>query len=141
MPLHGTRLELDVSDYFDSFFHKVINKNIPKLSVIELEKLIAKKKDTLKFIDSIYEETFNAKYDDFNDYIIESISKYDFKNDELAIYEKSEYFVFETGGYYVETKEGNQRNWIYCFEIDTAYNTLKNKIKNLERKLQKLQKP
>lgn len=154
MPLHGTRLELDAHYYFGSFFHKDVKKTTPSMDVPDLEKLIAKKKKTLVFIDSLYNETFNAtcpdyndsiyednfseKYANFNDYIITTISKYENSVEELMLYEKSECFVFETGGYYTETKAGNHRNWIYSCEIDEAYNNLKKEIKNLERKLKKL---
>jgi hypothetical protein len=151
MPLHGTRLQLDAHYYFGSFFHKVIDPKTPELDVPDLEKLIAKKKNTLILIDSIYKETFKAKstdnniyednfgqqYVNFNDYILATISKYENSVEELMLYEKSEYFVFETGGYYTKTKKGNHRNWIYSCEIETAYSTLKKEIKNLERKLQK----
>ena len=153
MPLHGSKLQIDTMYYFDSYFHNIIRTNMSKLDIPELEKRIAKKKDTLKFIDSIYKETFDAtcptnnayiyddifceKYATFNDYILETISGYENANDEKILYEKSEYFVFETGGYFVESNEGNHRNWIYSFEIETAYNTLKKIIKNLERKLRK----
>ena len=146
MPLHGTRLQLDAHYYFGSVFNKV-KKNTPPMDLADIEKLISKKKDTLKFLDSIYEETFKAKstdvniyednfgqkYVNFNDYILASILKYDNSIEELMMYEKSEYFVFETGGYYTE-KKGNHRNWIYACEIETAYNTLKKEIKKLERK-------
>ena len=128
MPLHGSNLQLDASRYFDSYFHTVI-----KPTKLELEKLIAKKKATLKFIDSIYKQTFDATRDTpFNDYILETISKYENDNDEKLLYAKSAYFVFDTDGYFIETKEGNHRNWIYSCEIETAYTTLKQQIKNLE---------
>jgi hypothetical protein len=151
MPLHGTRLELDAHYYFGSIFRKVVKKNTPPMDIPDLEKLIAKKKDTLKFLDAIYVETFNTmcpvyknhnfteKHANFNDYILASISKYENDNDELMLYEKSQRFVFETGEYYTETKEGNHRNWIYCCEIETAYKNLKKEIKNLERKLRQRQ--
>ena len=154
MPLHGTRLELDAHYYFGSIFHKVVKKNTPPMDIPDLEKLIAKKKATLKFLDAIYKETFNTmcindiiyednfgqKYVNFNDYILATISKYENSVEELMLYEKSEYKVFETGEYYTETKAGNHRKWIYCCEIDAAYKNLKKEIKNLEQKLRQAEK-
>jgi hypothetical protein len=140
MPIHGTHSQLKTYRLFDNYFSGYIKPNNSKLAVTELEKIIAEKKATLEFVDSIYEETFTARYDDFDDHILETISKYKNNNDEQILYEKSKYIVFETGEYYVETKEGNFRNWIYCIEIDTFINNLKKKIKNLEQKLRKLKK-
>lgn len=147
MPLHGTRQELDAYYYFYAFFRKTNEQPEERLALpiqpnVDIETLISKKKTTLEFINSVYADTFNAKsstyydefsekYDNFNDYIVDTISKYKKDNDELTLYEKSDYFVFTTGGYFIETKEGNRRNWVYNEEIEIAYETLKKEIKKL----------
>ena len=140
MPLHGTHSQLKTYRLFDTYFSGYIKPNTSKLSITELEKIIAEKKATLEFIDSINEETFIARYDDFDDHILDTISKYKNNNEEQLLYEKSKYIVFVTGEYYVETKEGNFRNWIYSIEIDTFCKNLEKNIKKLEQKLRKLKK-
>ena len=39
------------------------------------------------------------------------------------------------GEYFIKTLDGNYRNWIYAFEIDTEYNFLTNKITEMDRQL------
>jgi hypothetical protein len=98
----------------------------------ELEKFIDKLKNTLDFINEVYENCFDAKTDSYHEYIIKSIAKYENAHDEFVIYEKSKYYVFDTGGYFFKTKEGNVRNWVYSSEIEESYNTLKKAIETLE---------
>jgi hypothetical protein len=128
-------LQYDVSRYFPS--DSVINQNPIPSDIPELIKLIEENKKNLNFITSLYNECFNAKTDDpiFDTHIYESISKYEKPHDEKTIYKKSEFYVFDTGEYAIKTTEGNYRNWIYAFEIDTEYNFLTNKIKEMERQL------
>jgi hypothetical protein len=134
-------LQYDVYRYFSS--DSIIDQNdqndqndIPT-DIPKLIKLIEENKKDLNFINSLYNECFNTKTDDplFDNHIYESISKYEKPNDELDIYKKSDYYVFNMDGYAIKTKEGNNRNWIYAFEIDTEYNFLTNKIKEMERQL------
>lgn len=140
MSLHGSNLQLNAYRVFNEFFSKNVNPNTSKLDVPDLMKLIDKKKKMLNVIDSIYEETFIARYDDFDDHIIETISSFKNKDDETILYEKSKYFVFETSKFYVRTKEGNLRNWIYNCEIETIHKSLTKKIKILEQALKKKQR-
>lgn len=137
MALHGTNLQYDVSRYFPS--DSIIINNIQTTDIQELVKLIDENKKHLNFINSIYNECFNTKTDDrlFDIHIIESISKYERSNDEHNIYKKSDYYVFDMGGYTIQTLEGNYRNWIYAFEIDTEYNILASNIKEIEKQLVK----
>ena len=51
--------------------------------------------------------------------------------DELIIYEKSEYYVFDTGIHFIRTKDGKYRNWIYAVEINKAYNALQDENNKL----------
>jgi hypothetical protein len=138
MPLHGTNIQLDASRYFESYFS---NDKKPLLQIHiddnNLVKLIDEQKNTLDFINSVYEECFNAKNDSsYDSYILETIASYKNINDETLIYEKSEYYVFDMDGYFIDTKEGNTRNWIYSFEIEEAYNKLKETIEDLDNRYQ-----
>ena len=139
MPLHGNNLQLNAYRVYD-YFSKNVDPATSKLDVPDLTKLIDKKQKMLNVIDSMYEETFIARYDDFDDHMIETISTYKNTNDETILYEKSKYFVFETGEYYVKTKEGNLRNWIYECEMDTIHKSFTMKIKTLEQALKKKQR-
>jgi hypothetical protein len=139
MPLHGNNLQLNAYRVYD-YFSKNVDPATSKLDVPDLTKLIDKKQKMLNVIDSMYEETFIARYDDFDDHMIETISTYKNTNDETILYEKSKYFVFETGEYYVKTKEGNLRNWIYECEMDTIHKSFTKKIKTLEQALKKKQR-
>ena len=139
MPLHGNNLQLNAYRVYD-YFSKNVDPATSKLDVPDLTKLIDKKQKMLNVIDSMYEETFIARYDDFDDHMIETISTYKNTNAETILYEKSKYFVFETGEYYVKTKEGNLRNWIYECEMDTIKKSFTKKIKTLEQVLKKKQR-
>lgn len=132
MPLHGTNIQLDASRYFESYFNDLKKPlQIPDDNN-KLEKLIDEQKNKHDFINSVYEECFNAKNDPYDSYIHETIVSYKNINNEPLIYEKSEYYVFDMDGYFIDTKEGNNRNWIYSSEIEEAYNKLKETIENLE---------
>jgi hypothetical protein len=138
MPLHGTNIQLDASRYFESYFSDD-KKPLLQIHIDDnnLEKLIDEQKNTLDFINSVYEECFNAKNDSsYDSYILETIASYKNINDETLIYEKSEYYVFDMDGYFIDTKEGNTRNWIYSFEIEEAYNKLKETIEDLDNRYQ-----
>lgn len=142
MSLQKNNIQLKTCRLFDKFFSGYV-KPTTKLNIDQIKKLIVKNKAMLNFLQNLYEETFIARYDDFDDNILATIAKYKHENDEILLYEKSKYFVFETGEYYVKTKEGNSQelklrcNWIYNSEIDTLYETIENKIKRLEKKLLK----
>ena len=131
----GTHIQNDVYLYFSSDY--ITDQNDIPNDIPKLIKLIYENKKNLNFITSLYNECFNTKTDDplFDNHIYESISKYEKPNDELVIYKKSDYYVFNMQEYAIKTKEGNHRNWIYAYEIDTEYNFLTNKIKEIERKL------
>jgi hypothetical protein len=128
-------LQYDVSRYFPS--DSITNQNPIQTDIPMLIKLIEETKKDLNFIISLYNECFNTKTDDplFDSHIQESISKYEKPNEEQSIYKKSEYYVFDMGSFNIKTTDGNYRNWIYAFEIDTEYNFLTNKIKEMERQL------
>jgi hypothetical protein len=137
MPLLGTNTQLDTSRYFASYFIGITNPLFTRIpeDINELDVLIDEMKNTLDFINSVYEEGFNTKKklnDPYDEYILETIALYENVNTERVMYRKSEYYVFDLGGYFISTKDKNIRNWIYSLEIEDAYNTLKEKIQNLE---------
>jgi hypothetical protein len=135
MSLQGTHLQYDVSRYFPS--DSISNQNPIPTDILKLIKLIEENKQNLNFITSLYNECFNSKTDDplYDNHIYESISKYEKPHEEQYIYKKSEYYVFDMGSFNIKTTDGNYRNWIYAFEIDTEYNFLTNKIKEMESQL------
>jgi hypothetical protein len=128
-------VQYDVSRYFPS--DSITNQKPIPNDIPELIKLICENKQNLNFIISLYNECFNTQTDDplFDKHIRESISKYEKPHNELFIYVKSEYYVFDMGEYFIKTLDGNYRNWIYAFEIDTEYNFLTNKITEMDRQL------
>tara|TARA_B110000261_G_scaffold7081_1_gene7293 strand:+ start:577 stop:984 length:408 start_codon:yes stop_codon:yes gene_type:complete len=128
-------VQYDVSGYFPS--DSITNQKPIPHDIPELIKLICENKQNLNFIMSLYNECFNTQTDDplFDKHIRESISKYEKPHNELFIYVKSEYYVFDMGEYFIKTLDGNYRNWIYAFEIDTEYNFLTNKITEMDRQL------
>ena len=132
MPIYKNNNQLNASRYFELYFSGKTKVNVIPEDIQELEMLIEKKKNTLEFINLIYDECYN---DNFN--IIKSISNYLKCNDELIIYEKSEYYVFDTGRHFIRTKDGNYRNWIYAVEINKAYNALQDEIINFQLILEK----
>jgi hypothetical protein len=122
MPIYENNNQLNASRYFNKTKVNIIPEDIQ-----ELEMLIEKKKNTLEFINLIYDECYNDLY----------ISNYLKGNDELIIYEKSEYYVFDTGIHFIRTKDGKYRNWIYAVEINKAYNALQDEIINFQLILDK----
>ena len=129
MPLHGTHEKLDTSYYFHrGNVNKRKNIIIPE-NILELEKLIKEKKNTIKFLELLYdEEYFDSTIDQFNEHILEKIDSYKNASDEKLLFEESNYYVIYLGRYYIETKEGNHRNWIYSIELDTEYEQLQNTL-------------
>jgi hypothetical protein len=122
MPIYENNNQLNASRYFNKTKVNIIPEDIQ-----ELEMLIEKKKNTLEFINLIYDECYNDL----------GISNYLKGNDELIIYEKSEYYVFDTGRHFIQTKDGKYRNWIYAVEINKAYNALQDEIINFQLILDK----
>jgi hypothetical protein len=122
MPIYENNNQLNASRYFNKTKVNIIPEDIQ-----ELEMLIEKKKNTLEFINLIYDECYNDL----------DISNYLKGNDELIIYEKSEYYVFDTGRHFIQTKDGKYRNWIYAVEINKAYNALQDEIINFQLILDK----
>ena len=116
MPIYENNNQLNASRYFNKTKVNIIPEDIQ-----ELEMLIEKKKNTLEFINLIYDECYNDL----------DISNYLKGNDELIIYEKSEYYVFDTGRHFIRTKDGKYRNWIYAVEINKAYNALQDENNKL----------
>jgi hypothetical protein len=53
----------------------------------------------------------------------------------MTVFEESEYFIFNMGGYYIKTAEGNHRNWLYSQEIDCEYERLEKYLHQLESAL------
>lgn len=122
MPIYENNNQFNASRYFNKTKVNIIPEDIQ-----ELEMLIEKKKNTLEFINLIYDECYNDL----------DISNYLKGNDELIIYEKSEYYVFDTGRHFIRTKDGKYRNWIYAVEINKAYNALQDEIINFQLILDK----
>lgn len=120
--------QLNSSLYFESYLNNKEDNVIPG-DIDNLTLFIAKKKNTLEFINLIYDECFNAKDNIYYNHIIQC--------NEKQIYKKSNYYIFDMGIHFIRTKEGNYRNWIYAFEIDEAYNALQFEIINLDITLEK----
>lgn len=136
MPLHGTRNQLDASYYFHiSDVNKRKNIIIPE-NILELEKLIIKKKNTINFLELLYEEEyFDSTIDYFNQHILEKIDSYKNPSDEKLLFKESNYYIVYLGGYYIKTKEDNYRNWVYSIELDIEYEKLQKYIIILEEEL------
>jgi hypothetical protein len=136
MPLHGTRNQLDASYFFDiGSVNKRKNIIIPE-NILELEKLIKKKKGSLKFLELLFcEEYVDSIVNRFDKHILEKIALYKNPCNEKLLLEESDYYVVYLGGYYIETAEGNHRNWIYANEIDIECVELHKYIILLEEEL------
>lgn len=139
MPVSANNEQLIASKYFESFFNVILKDNIIPEDISELKYIISKKKNTSEFLHFIYDQCFNVKDTSYNKHITKTIKNYVNCNDELYMYEKSEYYIFDIDKNFIRTKEGNYRNWIYAFEIDKAYNDLQDELINLEIILEKKQ--
>jgi hypothetical protein len=139
MPIYINNEQLNTFKYFELYFSDNKTDNFIPEDIPELESLISTKKTTLEFINFIYDECFNATSNSYQYHISKTISNYINCNDEQFIYDKSKYYVFDMDRYFIRTKEGNYRNWIYAFEIDKAYNDLQDEIINLQLILEKKQ--
>ena len=129
--------QLNASCYFELYLNNKKKDNVIPEDIADLQMFIVKKKNTIEFINLIYDECFNAKDNLYYNHIIRSISRYVNYNNEKQIYKKSNYYIFDMGIYFIRTKEGNYRNWIYAFEIDEAYSNLQLEIINLSITLEK----
>lgn len=138
MPLHGTNNQRDAHYFFDIYYiNKRKNVIIPK-NIVELEHKITKKRESILFLESLYDEEYiDSTIDHFNEYTIETIDSYENASDEKLLFEESGYYVIDLGGYYIETKEGNYRNWVYDIELNTEYKQLKKNIVILEEELRR----
>jgi alpha-mannosidase len=135
MPLHGTHMQRDASDYFyDIFTVEEIEAVIPE-NVLELEKAIEKTKKNIAFIEPLFEYLSNDDYYLTYDEIVAEIYAFEHNSIEMTVFEESEYFIFNMGGYYIKTAEGNHRNWLYSQEIDCEYERLEKYLHQLESAL------
>lgn len=136
MPLHGTHNQRDASYFFNINYIKNRRNIIIPENILELEKRIIKKKKSLNFLDELYNvEKYNSTINQFNEDILEKIDLYENPNNEKFLFEKSDYYIIYLDGYYIKTKEGNYRNWIYSIEIGKEYEQLEKYIIILEEEL------
>lgn len=136
MPLHGTNMQKDARDYFDkdSITYKKSSSIIPE-NIIEIEELIVQLRNDTIFLNSIYYEEDGAYYEPLKEIIFEDIDNYKNKNDEKILLENSKNCIIDLDGYYIETFEGNIRNWLYPIEIECEFIRLEIYIKKLDEKL------
>lgn len=136
MPLHGTNMQKDARDYFDkdSITYKKSSSIIPE-NIIEIEELIVQLRNDTIFLNSIYYEEDGAYYEPLKEIIFEDIDNYKNKNDEKILLENSNNCIIDLDGYYIETFEGNIRNWLYPIEIECEFIRLEIYIKKLDEKL------
>ena len=136
MPLHGTNMQKDASNYFDkdSITYKKSSSIIPE-NIIEIEELIVQLRNDTIFLNSIYYEEDGAYYEPLKEIIFEDIDNYKNKNDEKILLENSNNCIIDLDGYYIETFEGNIRNWLYPIEIECEFIRLEIYIKKLDEKL------
>lgn len=129
-------MQKDAYYYFDkdSIAYKKSCNIIPE-NIIEIEKLIVQSQNDFIFINSIYEDEDDAYYKPLKQLILEDIDNYENKNDEKILFENSNNYIIDLDGYYIETFEGNHRNWLYPIEIDCEYIRLEIYIKKLHEKL------
>ena len=136
MPLHGTNMQKDARNYFDkdSITYKKSSSIIPE-NIIEIEELIVQLRNDTIFLNSIYYEEDGAYYEPLKEIIFEDIDNYKNKNDEKILLENSKNCIIDLDGYYIETFEGNIRNWLYPIEIECEFIRLEIYIKKLDEKL------
>ncbi len=136
MSLHGTNMQKNARDYFDkdSITYKKSSSIIPE-NIIEIEELIVQLRNDTIFLNSIYYEEDGAYYEPLKEIIFEYIDNYKNKNDEKILLENSKNCIIYLDGYYIETFEGNIRNWLYPIEIECEFIRLEIYIKKLNEKL------
>ena len=135
MPLHGNHAQRDASIYFDLKCMNARKYNIPE-NILEFDKLIKEANESIELMDSLREEL--EDYNSSCNHLITHYESYNvYENDsyETALFESSEYYIFYMDCYYIDTADGNSRNWIYAVEIDQEYYKLKKYINDLESKL------
>lgn len=126
-------IQFNAYKYFDEYFQDPEKPILVPDDTEELYKIFVKQNDTLEFINSIYHNCFNAKTENqFDEHIQKTMISYKNNHQEIISYEKSLYFVFDLGEYYIETKDKNIRNWIYAKEVKKAHKMLTGKIEKLE---------
>jgi hypothetical protein len=132
----GIHRQFNAYNYFNIYQINKRNNIIIPENILELEKLIIKKKDSLEFLELLhYIECYDSTTDQFYDYILEEITSYENPSDEKLLFKESDFCAVYLGAYYIETKEGNNRNWIYSNEIDIECVKLYNYIVILEEEL------
>lgn len=129
-------MQKDARDYFDkdSITYKKSSSIIPE-NIIEIEELIVQLRNDTIFLNSIYYEEDGAYYEPLKEIIFEDIDNYKNKNDEKILLENSKNCIIDLDGYYIETFEGNIRNWLYPIEIECEFIRLEIYIKKLDEKL------
>tara|TARA_B110000858_G_C17631272_1_gene393617 strand:- start:339 stop:776 length:438 start_codon:yes stop_codon:yes gene_type:complete len=129
-------MQKDASNYFDkdSITYKKSSSIIPE-NIIEIEELIVQLRNDTIFLNSIYYEEDGAYYEPLKEIIFEDIDNYKNKNDEKILLENSNNCIIDLDGYYIETFEGNIRNWLYPIEIECEFIRLEIYIKKLDEKL------
>ena len=133
MPLHGSHVQKDASTYFNTEYMKIYRVcNFPE-NIIDYYKLIDDTKKFIELMNSIYEELEDSNNSWKKEDILYKIRHvYKECDSEMTIFKESKYFIFHTGGYYIQTTEGNKRNWIYSHELDSEIEELKNYLRKLE---------
>jgi len=129
-------MQKNARDYFDkdSITYKKSSSIIPE-NIIEIEELIVQLRNDTIFLNSIYYEEDGAYYEPLKEIIFEYIDNYKNKNDEKILLENSKNCIIYLDGYYIETFEGNIRNWLYPIEIECEFIRLEIYIKKLNEKL------
>lgn len=138
MSPHGTSEQLYAYNYFNKYDINKSKNLIIHDHILKLEKSIRKTKDTIKSFEIFYKkECYNSnKLLDFN-FILGRIASYRNPSDEKLLFEESNYYILSLNNYYIETKEGNYRNWLYSIEINTEKKLLQKHIIILEKELRK----
>jgi hypothetical protein len=138
MSLHGTPEQLHAPNYFNKYDINKYKNLIIHDHILKLEKSIKKTKDTIKSFELFYkEECYNSNNSFDSNFILERIASYRNPSDEKILFEKSNYYILSLKNYYIETKEGNYRNWLYSTEVVTEHKLLQKHIIILEEELRK----
>lgn len=135
MSLHGSDKQLYAYNYFNKYDINKSKNFIIHDNILKLEKSIRKTKDTIKSFEIFYKkECYNYKKSFDHEYIVKTINNI---TEEKFLFEESNYNIFSLKNYYIETKEGNYRNWLYSVEINTEKILLQKHLIILEEELRK----
>jgi hypothetical protein len=111
-------LRLNARDIFNGFSIDIKEFKKKEVSIIRDEGTIGKYEEILNTLSLMRKEYIIPLTDMY-------LMRYVIKNDENAIFEDSDYKVFNLGGYVA-----NGREWIYKSEIDDYYFIIDNQIKS-----------